>query len=126
MKKWTYFCLAVLLASFVVTVSAHDEGGGDSMTWTGEVVDIACYLAHGDGARGADHAKCAKSCINGGQPMGLLTDDGTLVLLVADHQDGAPYEAAKGLAGEQAEITGTLAERDGVKAVTVTGAKAAG
>ncbi len=87
-------------------------------------MDLACYVAQG--AKGADHAGCAKACVKGGQPMGLLTGDGTLVLLAADHNDGAPYEALKELAGSQAAVSGTLAERDGMKVVTVTGSKAGG
>ena len=57
--------------------------------------------------------------------MGLLTDDGTLVLLAAHSKDKAPYEALKELAGSKASVTGTLAERDGMKVVTVTGSKKA-
>ena len=57
--------------------------------------------------------------------MGLLTDDGTVVLLAADHKDGAPYESLKDMAGSKAQVMGTLSERDGMKVVTVTGAKAA-
>ncbi len=95
----------------------------DSGSWTGEVVDLACYV--GKGAKGSEHAGCAKSCVKNGQPMGLITDDGTLVLLAADHKDGGPFEALKDLAGEKAEVAGTLAEKDGMKVVTVTGSKAA-
>ena len=102
----------------VPAAAEHHEG-----TWTGEVVDLACYV--GMGARGPDHAGCAKSCVKNGQPMGLLTDDGTLVLLAMDHKDGAPYEALKELAGSKAQVSGTLAEKDGMKVVTVTGSKAA-
>lgn len=121
MKKWTVLCLLTLLAGVgIAAVAAADSG-----TWTGEVVDIACYVANGDGAKGADHAKCAKGCVKGGQPMGLLTDDGTLVLLAADHKNGEPYESLKDLAGEKAEVTGSMAERAGVNVVTVTAAKKA-
>jgi len=98
-------------------------GDGEKGTWTGEVVDLACYVAKG--AHGPDHAGCAKACVKGGQPMGLLTDDGTLVLLAADHQNGEPYEALKDLAGAQAEVTGILSEKDGMAMVTVTGSGAA-
>ena len=113
------FTLCALLAFAGGTVFAeHHEG-----SWTGEVVDLACYVAQG--AKGADHGGCAKACVKNGQPMGLLTDDGTLVLLAADHKDGAPYEALKELAGEEAQVSGTLAEKDGMKVVTVTGSKAA-
>ena len=108
----------VLLLTAMPMAADHHEG-----SWTGEVVDLACYVAQG--AKGPDHAGCAKACVKNGQPMGLLTDDGTLVLLAADHKDGAPFETLKELAGDKAEVTGTLAEKDGMKVVTVIGAKAA-
>ncbi len=110
--------VAVLLVAAVAMASSHREE-----SWKGEVVDLACYVSQG--AKGADHAGCAKACVKNGQPMGLLTDDGTLVLLAADHKDGEPFERLKDLAGEMAEVTGELAEKDGMKVVTVTGAKAA-
>ncbi len=109
---------ALLALSVVPAVADMHEG-----SWTGEVVDLACYVAKG--AKGADHAGCAKACVKGGQPMGLLTDDGTLVLLAADHKNGEPYEALKDMAGDKAEVMGELAEKDGMKVVTVTGSKAA-
>ena len=120
MKKWTYLCLAALLTLLAFAAVAGDDDEG---TWTGEVVDLSCYVAKG--AKGADHAGCAKSCLKGGQPMGLLTDDGTLLLLAADHTNGEPYEALKELGGEKAKVSGELAERDGMKVVTVTGSKTA-
>ena len=112
---------ALLALCLVWTATAKDDG---TKSWTGEIVDLACYVAQG--AKGPDHAGCAKSCVKNGQPMGLLVGDDTLVLLAADHKDGAPYEALKELAGEQATVSGTLAEKDGMKVVTVTGSKAAG
>ncbi len=119
LKKSIASLFFLLLAVTSVTVIAdHHEG-----TWTGEVVDLACYVVNG--AKGADHAGCAKTCVKNGQPMGLLTDDGTLVLLAQDHKDPAPYEALKDLAGDNAVVMGKLAERDGMKIVTVTGSKAA-
>ena len=110
--------LALFAAVGLTAVADHHQ-----RSWTGEVVDLACYV--GGGSRGADHAGCAKTCVKNGQPMGLLTDDGTLVLLAADHKNGKPFEALKDLAGEMAQVTGTLAEKDGMKVVTVTGSKAA-
>lgn len=119
MTKRILVLLSLLLAVTCLTaVADHHEG-----SWTGEVVDLACYVAKG--AKGADHGGCAKSCVKNGQPMGLLTDDGTLVLLAADHKDGKPYEALKDLAGDKAVVMGALAEKDGMKIVTVTGSKAA-
>lgn len=94
----------------------------ETSSWTGEVVDMACYIAKG--AKGADHADCAKTCVKNGEPMGLWTGD-ELFLLAADHADGAPFEALKDLAGEQAKVEGSLSERDGVPMITVTGSGAA-
>ncbi len=110
--------LTLLAVTGLTAVADHHEG-----SWTGEVLDLACYV--GNGAKGSDHAGCAKSCVKNGQPMGLLTDDGTLVLLAADHKNGKPYEALKDLAGDKAQVSGKLAEKDGMKVVTVTGSKAA-
>ena len=121
MKKAIYLCLLALLVSLAFSVVADEKSAG---TWTGEVVDIACYVSNG--SRGPDHAGCAKNCAKGGQPVGLLTDDGTLYILAADHKDGAPFKAAKALAGEMAEISGAMSENAGVKMVSVTGAKKAG
>ena len=115
--------LILLSLATILAVSPLAFAADHTDTWTGEIVDLACYVAQG--AKGPDHAGCAKACVKNGQPMGLLTDDGTLVLLAADHKDGAPYEALKDLAGDRAEVAGTLAEKDGMKVVTVTGSKAA-
>ena len=115
---WRVVLVVALSLATVPTLQAEE------MTWTGEVLDLACYAAQG--AKGADHAGCAKSCVKGGQPMGLLTEDGTVLLLAANHKDGAPYEALKEMAGGMAEVTGELAERGGMKVVSVTASKAAG
>ncbi len=120
MKRNLIFLCLIALMAVGANLAADSHGG----SWTGEVTDLACYVSQG--AKGADHAGCAKACVKNGQPMGLLTGDGTLVLLAADHKDGAPYESLKDMAGAQATVMGTLAEKDGMKVVTVTGAKAAG
>lgn len=115
----TILALALSLATFA---SAHDEKGTKG-SWKGEIVDLACHAPNA--AKGAGHADCAKKCVKAGQPMGLLLADGDIALLAADHKDGKPFEAAKDLAGSTAEVTGTLAERAGMKVITVQGVKAA-
>jgi len=104
--------LALVVALLPATVAQAE-------TWTGEVLDLACYVAKH--AKGPDHAECAETCVKAGQPMGLLTADGEVFLLAASHEDGAPYEQLKDLAGQQAEVTGTVSERGGMKMITVTG-----
>jgi len=116
--------LMFLCAALLITGISLAADGGSEGEWTGEVVDVACYIAKG--ATGPDHAGCAKSCVKGGQPMGLLTEDGTMLLLAADHSDGSAFEGLKDLAGSNAVVTGVLSESGGVQMVTVTGGKAAG
>lgn len=119
MTKRAIFLALALATTLGLTMTATADTG----TWTGEILDVACYI--GNDAKGSDHAGCAKSCVKNGQPMGLLLEDGAVVLLAADHKDGSAYESLKDLAGENAEVTGTLAEKDGMKVLTVTGSKAA-
>ena len=107
--------LLVVITTFALWKApavAQQEG-----TWTGEVVDLVCYLTKG--VTGASNKECGLTRVKNGQPMGLLTDDGTLVLLAADHKDFEPYEGLKDRVGERAQVTGTLAERDGMKVVMV-------
>ena len=117
--------LALVLPSLAAAHDSDDDkqGAATTGTWKGELVDVACYVPRG--AKGAGHADCAKKCVKGGHPMGLLTGDGDLLLLVADHQDAKAFDAAKELAGSVVEVTGELATRGDVKVVTVTGVKAA-
>lgn len=91
-------------------------------TWTGEVVDLVCYVTKG--ATGASNKECGLTSVKNGQPMGLLTDDGTLVVLAADHKDSEPYEVLKDRVGERMQVTGKLTERDGMKVVMVTASEA--
>ena len=129
MRKPAFVVACALVIAFAAApfVLAHDHdhdkpAAAAATSWKGEIVDIACYVPHG--AKGAGHADCAKKCAKMGQPLGLLTGDGDLLLLMANHDDTKPYESVKEMAGSNVEITGTSAERDGVTTVTVTGVKA--
>ena len=124
MRKSSWFALCTLAVALVVVAAAHaaDAKSGAGM-WKGEIVDIACYSTKG--AKGSGHTDCAKKCLASGQPMGLLTGDGDMVLLVADHANSKPYDSAKDMAGKNVEVSGTMAEKGGMKVVTVTGVKPA-
>lgn len=113
------FCAAIALLFVVATGTVGAEG--EAISAEGEIVDLACYVS--SGAKGADHAGCAKSCVKSGQPMGLLGDDGTLYLLYASHKDGEPFEAAKEHAGSKVQVSGKLSTRDGIKGIQVDAVK---
>ena len=116
-----FVSIAFALASFLPASAAEKGAVSSDVTLRGEIVDLACYIGHG--AKGPDHQQCAEACARMGQPLGLLAADGSLYVLVADHQDAAPFQKAKELAGRQAELTGETAQKDGVRTLTVHAAK---
>lgn len=106
-------------AAFAVA-RAEEQMAGKEGNWKGELVDLACYL--GKGAKGEAHKKCAQMCAAQGQPVGLLTDDGKLYLVVGSH-DGDGLEQAKKLCGSMVEVSGKMLSRDGMNAIEVKSVK---
>jgi len=131
MKRIIAFVALALLALGAVAFAnqGHDHKQGDAkkpVTLTGEVVDLYCYMQHPDDATGAGHAKCAKTCIKKGLPIGFLAVDGTLYTIIGKEHE--PVGAlVVDLAGTQSTITGVIIEHHGVKAIELVsvGAKAA-
>lgn len=82
-------------------------------TITGEVVDLMCYLDHG--AKGEKHAKCATTCISSGGPVGLLTKDDQLYLIIGDHKPMNDKLAP--LAGKTITLKGKVVEEHGMKMI---------
>ena len=102
----------------------QESGVGKTQTVTGEILDLACYVGHE--AKGDKHKACATACISVGAPMGLLTSDGHVYLLVENHEMKKPYDELKSKAAEQMKVTGTVQERGGLPAIVVTAVAKAG
>ena len=83
---------------------------------------MACYMAKG--AHGDGHKDCAAACIKGGSPMGILTSDGKVYLLVENHDKKEAYTEVKKYAGEQVTVTGSITERGGLNGIIVNEVKA--
>ena len=120
---WTRIAAGSVLAGFLAlglswpaTAKAQED-----VTIQGEIVDLACYLPKG--SRGPSHKACAQMCAKHGAPIGVLTDGGDLYLLVDDHNNSEPYETAKKLAGDRAEIKGGKYSRQGMAGIVVEAAK---
>jgi len=116
MRLRTFAAIATLFIAFSawspLTARAQEE-----ITIQGEIVDLACYMAKG--SRGASHRVCAQKCAERGIPIGVLTDDGNLFLLLEDHSDEEPYEDAKKLAGDRAEVKGKKFSKPGIVGIVV-------
>lgn len=110
--------LVLLLGPAAAGVTAAEKAAvSPGVTLTGEVLDLACYLARG--AKGPEHAACAAKCAEMGQPLGLAASDGKVYLLLADHADSSAFTKAKSLAGKNVEIKGQVAAKDGMNGLTV-------
>ena len=55
---------------------------GRPTTIIGEVVDVSCFLQLGK--RGDAHVPCGQKCVRNGQPIGVLTDQGRLYLIIPE------------------------------------------
>jgi hypothetical protein len=94
-------------------------------TVTGEIIDFACYMQIGK--HGDKHRSCAQKCFQAGQPIGLMTGDGTLYMLMEEEHDprrdgmGVFRQAAIEHAGQVMEVTGTTWSLSGYNAMYVTG-----
>lgn len=104
----------IALAAAVLAL-AGPALAGEKVTLQGEVLDSACYIAHGE--KGKGHEKCAKMCLRKGAPAALLTDDGKVLLLIAKHGEEGLYKEMEKLAAQRIEVTGEKFEKGGMVAV---------
>jgi hypothetical protein len=112
----------------VTTVAASVDGKplkAEVTTLVGEIVDYSCYLQVGK--HGGKHRDCGQKCLRNGQPIGLLTKEGKLYLLMEEEHDPRRdgltnfRQAAIDHMAYVMEVTGTLSEVDGQRALYVTG-----
>jgi hypothetical protein len=95
------------------------------VTLVGEVIDYSCYLQVGK--HGGKHRDCGQKCLKNGQPIGLLTKEGKLYLLMEEEHDPRRdgmtnfRQAAIEHMAYVMEVSGTLSEVDGQRALYVTG-----
>ncbi|MEI6394201.1 MAG: hypothetical protein WCT12_24240 [Verrucomicrobiota bacterium] len=101
------------LAVSALRLGAEEKSGGATQSIKGEVVDLMCYLDHG--AKGEKHKGCASKCIKSGGPVGLLTADNQLYLVVGDHKPINEELADK--AAQTVTLKGKVVERNGMKMI---------
>ena len=90
---------------------------------TGEVVDLSCYLHQPETGRGSTHRKCAETCAKKGLPMGVLVDDGSVVLLLEDHGNPSAYADAIGKASKTVTVEGDKVTQGGMTGIVVEAVK---
>ena len=98
---------------------------GHPISVVGEVVDFSCYLQLGK--HGEKHRSCGQKCVQNGQPIGLLTQNGTLYMLMPEEHDprrdgGVDAKAsASDHMGHIIRVNGTEAQVGGYRGIYVQG-----
>lgn len=116
------FSIALIGVSATTASAQTNMKNGEKVTVKGEVLDMACYMAHE--SKGPKHASCAKTCVKGGAPMGVLDSEGNVILIVEDHQNTEPYEKMKDLAAQNVSATGTYYNRGGTPGLVLESVEA--
>lgn len=116
------FLLATALAMGSTAASASE---GTPIEVTGEIIDTWCYysgvMGGPDAVVGSAHHTCAMWCAAGGIPVGMLTEDGTVYMVVkwegnADLADG---QALLDVQSHTIKAKGMSFERDGINYIFV-------
>jgi len=89
--------------------------------YTGEVLDLDCYLE--GGAHGAKHAACAAKCLSDGAPAGLLVGH-RAYLLLGDKAHADAYTKVRGMAAKRVTVDGHHIWHHGLSAIVVEGVAA--
>ena len=98
---------------------------GKTTTVVGEIIDMSCYLQVGK--HGEKHRECGQMCVKNGQPVGLLTEDGSVYMLIDEEHDSRRdgltkfREQAVELMAHVVTVHGTLTDVDGHKTLYVQG-----
>jgi hypothetical protein len=98
---------------------------GKPVSVVGEIVDFSCYLQLGK--HGEKHRACGQKCAQNGQPAGLLTQDGTLFMLMPEEHDprrdgGVDAKASvSDHMGHIVRVNGTEADVHGYRGIFVQG-----
>jgi type 1 fimbria pilin len=125
MKQFAISFIAIACISAMALAGGqskeHKSSEAKSMKITGEVVDVSCYLAHGDGGKGDGHASCAQACAKNGGPLGILTKDGKLYVSVLpdDHKTG-PNAILMDHVAHMVTATGVVRSKGGTNGIMIT------
>ncbi len=98
---------------------------GKIVTVVGEIIDYSCYLQLGK--HGTKHRDCGQKCLKNGMPIGLVTKDGKLYLLMEEEHDARRdgltdfRKAAIENMAYVMQVSGTESVVDGQRALYVRG-----
>lgn len=112
--------LPLTVLTILTAFTAHAAPEGKRMQLRGEMIDSWCYysgvMGSPESTLGTAHHTCAMWCAKGGIPVGLLTDDGTvyMVLKIEGDDASASGDTMLRLASHNIIADGVVFERDGL------------
>jgi len=112
---------AAVAGMIFASALARRAAAGEKVT--GEVIDLSCYLAHPQTSTGPSHRKCAETCAKKGLPMGILTDDKQVYVLLEDHEKPDGYAKAIQGAATTVTVEGTKVTQGGMNGIVVESVK---
>lgn len=109
---------AVLVFLGLQLAVAQEHHHSAEKTFVGHVVDVACYVSHGD--VGEAHRQCAETCAKAGIPLAILDQQtGTLYLPLAKNHHEAANKELLAYVEKDVRVTGAVTEKDGMKTITI-------
>ncbi len=115
----------LLLTAATLAFAAPAYAAGERIQVTGEAIDTWCYfsgvMGGADAVVGTAHHTCALWCAAGGIPVGLLSEDGTVYMVIkiagSDASNGG--DTFLSVASHQLTADGVHYVRDGVNYLVV-------
>ena len=128
MKKLTLLFSLIVFTFILASAGMQDKGTKGKKSSEakqtmikGEVVDVSCYLAHGDNGKGDGHKECGVACAKNGGALGILTKDGKLYVSVLpdDHKNG-PNALLIDHVSHMVQATGVVRSKGGTNGIMIS------
>ena len=122
MKSNVFLRVSVFLGAVLLVVGtahlglAHEKKSAEKKTFVGHVVDLACYVGHS--SIGDSHRECATTCAKAGIPLAILDQQTqTLYVPLAKNHHAPANAELMPFVEKDVRVTGTVVEKDGMKAI---------
>jgi predicted lipoprotein with Yx(FWY)xxD motif len=123
LKRLLASAAVLALAAPVLSAQAMQHNQGDKVTLSGHVIDVYCYSTMG--AQGASHKTCATACAKAGEPLAILTPDGTIYMPVSNKPGDPQNPRLLPFVEENVKVTGTHRMVNGLHTIQIETIEAA-
>jgi DNA/RNA endonuclease YhcR with UshA esterase domain len=111
------------LLALPLSAQAMQHNDGEQVTLTGHVIDVYCYSTMG--AKGDAHKACATACAKAGEPLAILTGDGTIYMPVSNKPGDPQNSRLLPFVEGEVTVSGLHREVNGLHTIQIQTIKAA-